>query len=114
VTRFIVRPFRTRGLVAAALFAALLAAALLAALIAPAIAAADITNGGNRAQQIFNSWARPLAACIIVVGAIRAIARRNLVGIATFLALVLLLGGFVIDPQRGLSLSNSLLSKILG
>jgi hypothetical protein len=89
-------------------------AGFLAFLYAPAIAAADITNGGAHAQQIFDSWARPLAACIIVVGAIRAIARRNLVGVATFLALVLLLGGFVLDPERGLSISNSLLSQILG
>jgi len=89
-------------------------AGFLASLYAPAVAAASITNGGARVQQIFDSWARPLAACIIVAGAIRAIARRNLVGVVTFLALVLLLGGFVLDPARGLSISNSLLSQVLG
>lgn len=83
------------------------------ALLAPAAAWGDITNGGTHVQHIFNSWARPIAACMIVAGAIRAIARRNLVGIVTFLALVLALGGFVISPDRGLNVSNSLLGKIL-
>lgn len=89
------------------------AALLIVALLAPGVAWADITNGGAHVQQIFNSWARPIAACMIVAGAIRAIARRNLVGIITFLALVLALGGFVISPDRGLNVSNSLLGKIL-
>ncbi len=88
-------------------------AVLFVALLAPAVASADITNGGAHVQQIFNSWARPIAACMIVAGAIRAIARRNLVGIVTFLALVLALGGFVISPDRGLNVSNSLLGKVL-
>lgn len=88
-------------------------ALLFVALVAPGAAWADITNGGAHVQQIFNSWARPIAACMIVAGAIRAIARRNLVGIVTFLALVLALGGFVISPDRGLNVSNSLLGKIL-
>jgi len=88
-------------------------ALLFVALVAPGAAWADITNGGAHVQQIFDSWARPIAACMIVAGAIRAIARRNLVGIVTFLALVLALGGFVISPDRGLNVSNSLLGKIL-
>ena len=90
------------------------ASAVSLVLLCPGLARADIANGGAKALSIFDAWARPVAAIVIVIGAIRAIARRNLVGVATFVALVLLLGGFVIDPQRGLTLSESLLSRIFG
>jgi len=103
---------RARALLAALAPITLATAAL--ALLLPASALADITNGGAKAQSIFNGWAQPAAACMIVAGAIHAFAKKNMVAIVTFLVLVLVLGGFVIDPSRGLSVSDSLLSKILG
>lgn len=91
----------------------LLAAGVLALLLDSA-ALADITTGGAKAQSIFNSWARPIAACMIVAGAIAAFAKKNLIAIVTFITLVLALGGFVINPNRGLSMSDTLLGRILG
>ncbi len=93
---------------------AILVAAGALVLLLDSSALADITNGGAKAQSIFNNWARPIAACMIVAGAIAAFAKKNLIAIVTFIALVLTLGGFVINPQRGLSMSDTLLGKILG
>ncbi len=93
---------------------AILVAAGALVLLLDSTALADITNGGAKAQSIFNNWARPLAACMIVAGAIAAFAKKNLVTIVTFLAMVMLLGGFVINPQRGLSMSDTLIGKIFG
>lgn len=93
---------------------AILVAAGALVLLLDSSALADITNGGAKAQSIFNNWARPMAACMIVAGAIAAFAKKNLVTIVTFLAMVMLLGGFVINPQRGLSMSDTLIAKIFG
>jgi len=93
---------------------AILVAAGVLVVLLDSSALADITNGGAKAQSIFNNWARPLAACMIVAGAIAAFAKKNLVTIVTFLAMVMLLGGFVINPQRGLSMSDTLIAKIFG
>ncbi len=101
----------TPRLVAAILLLCLLASAGLAA---PASAATDIQAAGRNLGNMLKTWAAAGFGGVTAIMGVFYLLSRRIAPALTFLALALIVGGFVFAPGEVSSLSSSLYKTVLG
>lgn len=106
-----IHPRRSAALFAAACL--LLAAILAVAVDAPAYAAADIKNAGKNIADTLKLWAGALFGGVTGIMAIFYLAARKVGPALGFVALAMLVGGFVFAPELMGDLSESIFKTAL-